>query len=359
MTLSRMPSRPTDLRVEHQFDSLRLTAVAEPGRQAVYSMLLGQHYGAFPADRLRPMLRWLRTLVGDTAKVRKLDGIFVRVEEAHAEAQAILAAPAPLHTIRVGDKRIHFVTDARAVKRFVRLNLIGEWPYEAGVMRYLMARLHADELFVDVGAHAGFFSLIACSLGAIAYAIEPQRDLIRVIERNAAINGADRLHALALAVSDHEGLTGMLRLGGSPGMQMHGERIDDLQPTPQNRHVDWIPTVRLDSLFDADIVRPRIVKIDVEGLELRALAGAAALIARRETAFVVELHPQLVAGFGGDLQSLAEHFDGPDWRVVDVSADPPVPIALADGIARATGEDLDGRVTLAFEPASWDGPFRR
>ncbi len=360
MTLRHTPVRPTDTRATHNFDSLRLTAASDPGNGALYISLLAHHYGAIASERLLPMTGWARALLGDTADVRRFAGIFARIVRAHAEVKAALGAPAPLHTIRIRDRDIHFVIDPAAV-RFMKLNLVAQWPYEAGVMRYMLARIDPDDVFADVGAHAGYFSLIASSLGAVAYAIEPQRDLIRVIERNAVINGAERLHALPLAVSDRNGMTSMLRLGGSPGMQMHGERLGNTQPTPQNRHVDWIPTVRLDSLFGEDLVRPRFVKIDVEGLEMRALAGATRLIDANATAFIVELHPHLVADFGGNLEDLGRVFEGPRWRTVDVSVDPPVPIALADGLARAIRgtKEEDGRVTLAIEPSAWPpGPWR-
>lgn len=350
-----MTARQTSLRTDAPFDDLRRSVVSDPRRPGAYGQLAAQHYGAFAAARLRPMLRWIRVLVGANPVVERLDGIFARLERAEAARLAGLGAAASTHEVSIRGRPVCFVTDDPASDRFVRRNLIERWPYEAGVVGYVLARLRRDDVFVDVGAHAGFFSLIAAAFGAVAYAIEPQRDLVRVIERNAAVNGADRIHVLALAVSDHEGLSCQLRLGGSPGMQLHGELDRPAHPTPQNRHADWVPVVRLDSLFDDDVVRPRLVKIDVEGLELRALGGSAGLLARGETAFAVEIHPHLIADFGGDLASLGTLFGSSAWRVYDISSDPPEPVDLAEGIARAargTRAD-DGRVTLAFEPVQW------
>lgn len=350
-----MTARTTNLSAEQPYDALRAAAVRNPTAAGAYGRLLGQHYGAFPVERLRPMLRWVRVLAGETATARKLDGLFRRIEGARAAWSWRTAADqAPRHTVEVGGRRLHFLTDDPASNRFIQVNLIGQWPYEPGVTGYLLERLRPDDVFVDVGAHAGFFSLIACSRGAVAYAIEPQRDMVRVIERNAVINHADRLHVLNLGASNHEALVSMIRFGGSPGMQLHGELMQSTSATPQNRHVDWIATARLDTLFGAPVLRPEVVKIDVEGLELRVLAGAAGLIAGNRTIFVVELHPHLIAGCGGRLETLAELFGSPAWRVVDLSDRRPSPITLADGIARAAAgaASEDGRVTLAFEPAS-------
>lgn len=350
-----MSPRQTAIGTDSAFDSLRRGAISNPQSPGAYGQLTAQHFGAFPVDRLRPMLRWLRVLVGSRPMIERLDGVFVRLERAHRTQSERLGAAVATHTVVVNDRPIRFVTDDPAADRFIKANLIAQWPYEAGVVRYLTARLRADDVFVDVGAHAGFFSLIAAALGAATYAIEPQRDLIRVIERNAVLNGADRLHALLLAVSDRECLTSVMRVGGSPGMQMHGEANRERTSTPLNRHVDWVPTVRLDSLFLDALVRPQVVKIDVEGLEVRALDGASGLIAGNDTVFIVEIHPHLIGGFGGSLDRFSDWFGSADWRVIDVSDDPPVPVALADGIARAAAgtREQDGRVTLAFEPAAW------
>lgn len=350
-----MPRRPTNARAEVPFDDLRRNAVQDPSRAEAYGHLLAQHFGAVAVERLRAMTRWVDALVGKSRTMRHFDQLFVRVEQAQADRRAVLGSPKRTHTIKIAGRRIHFVRDDPATERFIATNLIAGWPYEAGVMRYLLARLSVDDVFVDVGAHAGFFSLIATALGGVAYAIEPQRELIRVIERNAVVNGADRLHALRLAVSDRDGMTSMIRYNGSPGMQMHGEIQLTGQPTPQNRHTDWLPIVRLDTLFDDDRTRPQFVKIDVEGLEMKALAGATGLIERKQTAFIIELHPHLIADFGSDLNVLARYFGTMEWRVLDVSSDPPRPVGLAAAIDRAAAgtRDQDGRVTLAIEPAIW------
>jgi len=351
-----MTARDTNASPTTSFATLRRAMVDRPEQLWPYSQLLRQHYGAFPIDRLFAITRWFRATGGSSELTDQLTGVFRRLEWGRLARRERLGGEAPVHTIKIRGKPIRFVVDDPATARFIKVNLIGSWPYEAGVLRYLINRLQPDDVLVDVGAHAGYFSLVAHTLDAVAFAIEPQRDLIRVIERNVAQNDADRIQVLNLAVSDHEGLVGFARLGGSPGVQMHGESLQATHPSPQNRHAEWVPAVRLDSLFLDDLVLPKVVKIDIEGMELRALAGAAGLIARNETAFVVELHPHLVADFGGDLRALAGIFGSPAWRVLDVSSDPPVPTTVADGIALTMSGDRadEGRVTLAFEPAAWD-----
>lgn len=352
-----MPAPDTNANPTIKFNVLRAALIDHPIQVAAYEHLLHQHYGAFPIERLYAIARWYEIVGGSPAMAERVVGAFRRIEATRALRKSRVADDTDVHTVKVRGRPIRFVTDDPATVRFIRENLIASWPYEAGVMRYLILRLRRNDVFVDVGAHAGYFSLIAHTLDAVAFAIEPQRDMIRVIERNVAANDADRIQPLNLAVSDHDGLVGFARIGGTAGVQMHGESLHATHPSPQSRHADWVPVVRLDSLFLEDLVLPRIVKIDVEGMELRALAGASGLIARNDTAFVVEFHPRLIGGFGGNLADLAGIFDPATWRTYDVTSDPPVPVTLADTIAEniAIGVERRRTFTLAFEPLHWGG----
>ncbi|NQW11920.1 MAG: FkbM family methyltransferase [Alphaproteobacteria bacterium] len=255
------------------------------------------------------------------------------------------------------DRAVRFALDARPAHRFITENLTTGDVYEAAVVIYLTRRLSAGALFVDIGAHAGYFACIAGVLGATVHAIEPQRPLITVIERNIELNGLDRVHPLHAAISDQDGMTGMLRLTSSPGLQVHGEFRNPDTPDPHNRHTDWVPLLRLDTLYDRLEIVPRVVKIDVEGMELRVLAGAEKLIAGGKTAFVIEIHPHLISRFQGRLMDIADRFAGDRWRVFDLSDRRGHTTTLAEGLAKAAEgtEAEDGRVTLAIEPAFWTG----
>src|SRR5690606_31782353 len=126
----------------------------------------------------RRMLRWFASIAGVIPRLGPVDNFLRRIEATYGNRlRQSRLHDAAVHMVEVAGRRILFVLDDPAAERFMRQNLIGQWPYEAGALRYMLARLRRDDVFVDVGAHAGYFSMVAAAVGAIAYAIEPQRDL--------------------------------------------------------------------------------------------------------------------------------------------------------------------------------------
>jgi hypothetical protein len=80
----------------------------------------------------------------------------------------------------------------------------GVW--EPGETRFLRALVRPGDVFVDVGAHVGYFSLLAASRvgeeGAVI-AVEPEPRNLRLLRANLARNGASRARVIPLAAYSH------------------------------------------------------------------------------------------------------------------------------------------------------------
>jgi FkbM family methyltransferase len=123
-------------------------------------------------------------------------------------------------------------------------------------------RLHRGDLFVDVGANVGSYSVYAAELGASIIAIEANPDLVSRLRENLAVNDiAGEVHQLALA--DH---TGTVRFDTS------GDAIGHISEQGTE-----VPCDTLDNVLDGR--RAAGVKIDVEGAERLVLMGAAETLA--------------------------------------------------------------------------------
>jgi hypothetical protein len=74
-------------------------------------------------------------------------------------------------------------------------------------MAFTMHFLRPDELFADVGANVGAFSVLAGSVaGARVKAFEPSADTFKILERNLRLNGLqDRAKAIHAAVGKSQG----------------------------------------------------------------------------------------------------------------------------------------------------------
>lgn len=69
-------------------------------------------------------------------------------------------------------------------------------------------RLKPGDVFVDVGANIGYFSLLASKLvgpGGRVVAIEASPEVFDLLRRNLELNKAHNVRAVNVAISDREG----------------------------------------------------------------------------------------------------------------------------------------------------------
>lgn len=126
------------------------------------------------------------------------------------------------------------------------------------------------------GAHALYFDRVC---GVRTHCFEASPRMAALARDNLARNGAAAtLHAAA--VSDR---TGVVRFSLSHVVGQH--RVDPAAPDAIET-----PSMRLDDLLDAlEGTKGLLIKIDVEGHELQALAGAAAIIDRFAPEIFIEI----------------------------------------------------------------------
>ena len=135
----------------------------------------------------------------------------------------------------------------------------------------------ADQVFYDIGANIGLYSLFASlKTGCRCVSIEPNPFSYDGLIRNVLLNKVqDKVIALCMAVGDDEGL---LRLGMVTDES--GAVGSTLAQSEDGRTQVAAVVTRLDSLVKLkNIPFPNHVKIDVDGIEDQILAGAQATLA--------------------------------------------------------------------------------
>jgi len=191
-----------------------------------------------------------------------------------------------LARLRANGKRYR---DVSVLGRTLRLDITdrtGRHPYfygeayEPGVTDAIVATLGPGDVFVDVGANIGYFSVLAAAIvgdrGRVV-AFEPYeraRDgLDEMVRRNAAL---PTVEIVPLALADAAGTAALFV---EDGITAHTTIEPDLSPM---RHVaalrpsSTVPVTTLDEWMKTrpDLSgRVRCIKIDVEGAEARVLAG--------------------------------------------------------------------------------------
>ena len=170
------------------------------------------------------------------------------------------------------------------------LRLYGEWA-ELELAR-LLPLLRPGDVAIDVGAHVGSFAVpFARAVGpqGSVLAFEPQRFVHHMLCGNIALNAAPQLSAENLAAGDEARvimapIPDYARSGNFGAWSLAG-----LARAPAAGRGQNVRMVKLDDHL-ARLDRCRLLKIDVEGLEDRVLAGAEGLIARTRPFVHLELN---------------------------------------------------------------------
>jgi FkbM family methyltransferase len=163
---------------------------------------------------------------------------------------------------------------------------------EVSLIFYELAR--SAEVVFDIGAHIGYFSLLAATANSHAqiYAFEPLQRVFERLERNVELNRFANVHCMKAAVGDYEGeqefyfpdveapVSSSLRsvlLVASLGDQV--------------RHVK-VSVVTLDELASREgMGHVSLIKMDTERTEHQVLAGARKILERDRPDIFCEVWP--------------------------------------------------------------------
>jgi len=149
----------------------------------------------------------------------------------------------------------------------------GYWlgSYELDKQRLMQSRVRAGQVVFDVGAHAGYYSMLASALVGNAgrvVAFEPLPANLDRIDRHLRLNRIGNVTVVRAAVTDRRG-TARFEAGPSSAMGHLAERGEVS-----------VPTLSLDgAVFQDGLPAPHHIKLDCEGAEFLALSGARRLLA--------------------------------------------------------------------------------
>ena len=163
------------------------------------------------------------------------------------------------------------------------------WGMWTPPIEYLLRRLLRNgDVFIDVGANVGYFSMFASQLvgpDGQVLGFEPSPTSADIFRRNAARNGCINVEIHQVAVSDEAGERDLTE--PMVGCDLATMRI--LSHHELSRAVTHhVKTVALDDVLEPMLAkRVRLVKIDVEGAEMLVLRGMKKLLATSQSLCVV------------------------------------------------------------------------
>jgi FkbM family methyltransferase len=180
-------------------------------------------------------------------------------------------------------------------------DIVQRYLYQFGVWEpslscWLVRTLRPGDVFVDVGANIGYYSLLAARLvgyqGSVV-AIEASPAAYAELRGNVARNQTGNVRLVNKAIAEQDGeLTFYEPKPGIHSVTTSVQTADDLAPAFR---IQARPLAGV--LTEHEVRTARVIKIDIEGGEYGALAGLVPALAqaRRDLEIVVEVSESLLA----------------------------------------------------------------
>lgn len=152
--------------------------------------------------------------------------------------------------------------------------------------------LTISDIVIDVGAFIGDTAIIFASKGAYVYAFEPQFDSFLCLLHNALSYdhgvACNRIAPIREAIGHVDGRIAL-------SQEMVSDNPATRQVARDGESEEYVKATRIDSL---GIIRPKLIKLDIEGYEPAALIGAKETIQKYHPTFIIEVYPELIAKAG-------------------------------------------------------------
>jgi FkbM family methyltransferase len=187
--------------------------------------------------------------------------------------------------------------------------------YEADLVQRLLS---GDDVFWDVGANVGYFTLVAATAldhcGRII-AFEPGKNAYARLTENLALNPWRNVQAYPLAVTDREG-EAVLHLAGD----IADSSANLFQAAQARAGCEVCRTVALDHFLVAEGLRPpHLIKLDAEGAELAVLQGAQKLIHDSPPLWLMEMEEKNLRAAGASKATVAQFLFGCGYRAAHLN----------------------------------------
>ena len=192
--------------------------------------------------------------------------------------------------------------------------------FETGTTEAFAHLLRPNDVFFDIGANIGWYSLLASKLASEGevHAFEPIPSIFNKLMRNWKINGFQNkvyFNNIALGNNEDSAIT-MYTFQGL----YHGHSSLSTLDRSDYKAVT-VPMTTLDQyVTDNNIQRIDLIKMDTEGAELDVLKGGVELLKRNVSpTWVIELNTETSASFGHTptdlLDFIASHNDYRFYRI--------------------------------------------
>ena len=202
---------------------------------------------------------------------------------------------------------------------FVTPRFVGAYEagYEVLSSRLVRAQLASCELFIDVGAHYGYYSILASKANPAIkiVSVEPMEENVSILNKNIELNciQSEQITIINSAVSSENGTAMFFKSEASDNCSLY--------PHPSSGTLAQIAvsTVSLDHIISSHGASRIFIKTDTDGHDLEVLKGLAeSLHSDREITILFEMNPKMLKIAGTSSAELLEYLDKLGFRMFAV-----------------------------------------
>lgn len=164
------------------------------------------------------------------------------------------------------------------------------YAYEWGVKKFVYKHIHDYDVFIDIGANIGTYSVLFAQKGLTGYAFEPVISNFDAFITNLKLNNIeDKVIAYPLALGEEKRKAQFTFDPINTGASHLTENSDFLEEISNPEIVD-IEIVLFDEILHELNIKPDdkiIMKIDVEGMESDVINGAKSFIKNHPNLLII------------------------------------------------------------------------
>lgn len=146
--------------------------------------------------------------------------------------------------------------------------------------------LKANSVFWDIGANVGLYSIIFAKANPTwkIFSFEPNTGVHKNFHKNISFNNCGNIELFSLALSDSKGKASLRINQNRPGTSSINSKFGKFS------HSEIIQCISGDEMFlSGKIPAPNLIKIDVEGHELKVINGLKMIISKYKPVISIEV----------------------------------------------------------------------
>jgi len=277
--------------LESKVAAYALTLPNTPKINSVYQQILGRQ------AQIGELLQW-NGLLGADFEMNKLRDFLTGSEEFH---QKIISQNRVL--INLKKFKMYAIKNDIAVGTWIiRTNT-----YEPHVTQALINTLKIGDVFLDIGANIGYFTLLAASIvqtSGKVISFEPNVQNLQLIYASTLENNFENIRIYPFAVSDTNKISSLLSSGSNGTICV----------SSSSENYQMLQMVRVDEMLQNE-EKINVIKMDIEGFEPFALRGMNCIIKKHRPIIFTEFHPWAISCQNNNPQEYLEQLISYNYKI--------------------------------------------